>query len=139
MSELNAFLHICVNEKPSNDNSIARVSTQEILGQNIKSLNQTIFDWFDHESIGFPQVSNLSTIATCYSQYFQNISTQPVYSPQLFSSIIGNKPPLPGKSRYYTAKDISNRLNSAFRALNVKKSVSIAKLSINNVFLFTPS
>lgn len=139
MSELNICLHACLNEQAPVEKLLTETNTEEILVQNIKSLNQNIFDWFNLESIGFPKVSNLMTISTCYSQYFQNIPKQPLYSPQLLASMILNNPPLPGKSRYYTAKDISNRLNSALRALNVRKSISVSKLSVNNVFLFTPS
>ena len=139
MSELNLCLHTCFNEKSPIVKSITGIRTEDILVQNIKSLNQNIFDWFNAESIDFPKISNLMTIATDYSQYFKNIPKQPLYSPQLLASMILNKPPLAGKSRYYTVKDISNRLNSALRTLNVNKTISISKLSVNNVFLFTPS
>ena len=139
ISELNSCLKSSLKQKNISHLSLTSTRFKDILLENIETLNNHIFDWFDSEAIGFPKISNLSVISMDYNRFFRHTPDKPYYSPNFLASMINNSPPLPGKSRYYSAKDIHNRLKSAFKSLNIQKQISIAKLSVNNVFLLTPT
>lgn len=112
-----------------------------VLQNNMQHINDDVFNLFNSFKLGFPKLSNLSYTLSVIRDFYSStdLKFSQSYSAQLITSFVGDSRPLAGKSRYYSVTEITRRLISANKALQLNTKIKVQKISKNNVFLFTPS
>ena len=113
-------------------------SIEQYLNENIMSLNPKVFTYLESQNFGFPQLSTLLSIRRSYKDFFNSIPSIPPYETNIIAPLIGNVEPLPGKSRHFSANEISKRLKSALKTFGLRIRCSVSKFKSSNTFLLTP-
>ena len=126
--------------KPKDLLSDINFTVNNLLDVNIGSINSDVLlRMKTNHSLDIPLVSNTSHLLRRFADFASSAS---VLGDKLglslahIDDLLGSQPPLPSKSRWFNAKDISSRIDSICRTLNIR--IKVVEFKGKNVFLLTP-
>ena len=128
-----------IRSQRSDDSSLSRTldnyETQTLLDINMKLVNTEGASKYTSESQRFEKISSLKEIMEDLDQFGgteEKDINEKIYVE--FQGAIKNDKPNPEKSRYYSEKEIQERLNWACKALNIKEKIEAKLVRNSNVF-----
>ena len=116
-------------------------SFQKFLLDNPYTLNKSVFTQLEQSGVTLGFDSSLLYIRKRYQNFFSETSTDEntVLAPESINSQLLRIAPNMGKSRYFSASEIANRLRSAFKLIGSDVGFKLVSFKHANVFHIKPS